>query len=64
MGVSTVISALLFCALAVGVSSRRRQKLSLPPGPPAEPIIGHLRRLPDEQVMAEVFHEWSQKYGM
>ncbi|KAG5650207.1 hypothetical protein H0H81_000308 [Sphagnurus paluster] len=34
----------------------------LPPGPPAEPIIGHLRKIPAEN-QENVFHEWGKIYG-
>ncbi|KAJ6544393.1 cytochrome P450 [Mycena capillaripes] len=43
-----------------------RQRLSnsfpLPPGPPRDPIIGHLRHMPSTN-RAAVFHEWSKTYG-
>ncbi|KAK0213849.1 hypothetical protein IW262DRAFT_1322869, partial [Armillaria fumosa] len=35
---------------------------SLPPGPPADPIIGHIRSLPPVD-QPEVFHEWAKTYG-
>ncbi|KAK0439095.1 cytochrome P450 [Armillaria borealis] len=35
---------------------------SLPPGPPADPIIGHIRILPPVG-QPEVFHEWAKTYG-
>ncbi|KAK0491979.1 cytochrome P450 [Armillaria luteobubalina] len=35
---------------------------SLPPGPPADPIIGHIRSLPRVD-QPEVFHEWAKTYG-
>ena len=57
------IVVLLVGALSARYARRRRRQLPLPPGPPAEPIIGHMRLLPNVQIMAEVFHEWSQKYG-
>ena len=41
----------------------RRFKASLPPGPPAEPLIGHLRYMPNENERDEVFHRWSIQYG-
>ncbi|KAI0768404.1 cytochrome P450 [Irpex lacteus] len=55
--------ALFICAFFVHLGLRKRQKLPLPPGPPGEPLIGHLRKLPDDQNRAEVFYEWSLKYG-
>ncbi|KAK0201237.1 cytochrome P450 [Desarmillaria ectypa] len=35
---------------------------SLPPGPPADPIIGHLRVIPPAGL-PEVFHGWAKTYG-
>ncbi|CAL1709588.1 unnamed protein product [Somion occarium] len=35
---------------------------SLPPGPPGDPIIGHLRTLPRENY-GEKYYEWSKIYG-
>ena len=61
MNTSIAVSSLLLCGLAVRFATRKRHALPLPP---AEPIIGHVRLLPNEQVMAEVSHEWSQKYGI
>ena len=62
---TTIILVLLFlCSLAlVRVARRRRTPLPLPPGPSADPIIGHLRIMPDNDTAAETFHSWSQKYG-
>jgi len=34
----------------------------LPPGPPADPIIGHLRIMPTKDSH-EFFYEMGQKYG-
>lgn len=34
----------------------------LPPGPPADPLIGHLRIFPMKD-QPEIFHEWSKQYG-
>ncbi|KAG7094713.1 hypothetical protein E1B28_005533 [Marasmius oreades] len=41
---------------------RRRARKHLPPGPPADPLIGHLRIIP-QQKQAEAFHEWAKIYG-
>ncbi|KAF7378520.1 O-methylsterigmatocystin oxidoreductase [Mycena sanguinolenta] len=40
----------------------QRQHLNLPPGPPKDPVIGHLRYMPASQP-AEVLHEWAKTYG-
>jgi hypothetical protein len=34
----------------------------LPPGPPGEPFIGHLRVVPKENT-AKAFAKWADKYG-
>ncbi len=60
MGVIFWFSVL--AALAVWFKSRRRS-LPLPPGPPGDPIIGHLRYIPAE-APAETFAEWSKTYGV
>jgi hypothetical protein len=40
----------------------RKTAKMLPPGPPRDPIIGHLRYLPTAES-ASVFHEWAKTYG-
>ncbi len=42
---------------------QRKEKAPLPPGPPSDPIIGHLRLLLRPQDDA-VFYEWQKRYGM
>ncbi|KAF7423939.1 hypothetical protein PC9H_009237 [Pleurotus ostreatus] len=42
--------------------TKSNRKIPLPPGPPADPIIGHLLRFPSENPEL-VFHEWSKQYG-
>ena len=54
-------------ALAIFLVSYQRRKrnalkVPLPPGPPADPLIGHLRHIPTKDH-AEVYHEWSKTYG-
>ncbi|KAL0568633.1 hypothetical protein V5O48_013352 [Marasmius crinis-equi] len=39
-----------------------RKNPALPPGPPGEPLIGHLRVIPPVK-QAETFHEWAKEYG-
>jgi hypothetical protein len=36
--------------------------VSLPPGPPAEPLIGHARLIP-KNGQAEFYHEMRKSYG-
>jgi hypothetical protein len=50
-----ISSAVLWATL----SSKRHPH---PPGPPAEPIIGHIRIIPQEK-MGEKFLEWAHTYG-
>ncbi|GJE86823.1 cytochrome P450 [Phanerochaete sordida] len=40
----------------------RAQRGKLPPGPPADPILGHLRTFPRDNH-GETFYEWSKRYG-
>ncbi|KAI0747863.1 cytochrome P450 [Daedaleopsis nitida] len=41
---------------------KRRRNAHLPPSPPADPVIGHYRIFP-RSYQAEVFFQWSKKYG-
>lgn len=41
---------------------RKDGRPPLPPGPPSDPIIGHLRVAPLKNH-GEVYHEWSKQYG-
>jgi len=41
---------------------RGRQLSNLPPGPPADPIIGHVRIMPTTNH-GDVFHDWAKIYG-
>ncbi|KAI0092990.1 cytochrome P450 [Irpex rosettiformis] len=59
MAFTTVLSATVFVAFL----RRKKHTASLPPGPPAEPLIGHLRLMPNENDRDEVFYQWSRKYG-
>ncbi|KAJ7488871.1 cytochrome P450 [Mycena latifolia] len=52
-------TAILICYVCL---SRLRRSSMLPPGPPGDPVLGHLRYMPSDQT-ALVFHEWSKKYG-
>ena len=44
------------------VYKRIDRNVNLPPGPPADPVIKHLRIFPVKDH-AEVFHKWSKIYG-
>ena len=63
MSLLVSLSLLALCAiLVVQVMKRKDRGLPYPPGPPADPIIGHLRFIPTTDAQ-EAFHEWSRKYG-
>ena len=54
-----------FAVLALGIlllSLHVTKNPLLPPGPPADPLIGHVRMIPRHH-QAELYHEWSKKYG-
>ncbi|GJE86829.1 cytochrome P450 [Phanerochaete sordida] len=54
------------CAVLLGLwgrYGRNRSTLPYPPGPPADPVIGHLRTMPPNATAHHVFHDWSQRYG-
>lgn len=63
MSTFDVLGSFLVLALVARQVLKKRQNIPLPPGPPADPLIGHLRILPDFDTLAEVLHEWSRKYG-
>ncbi|KAG6826714.1 hypothetical protein H0H92_014761 [Tricholoma furcatifolium] len=49
-------------AFYVFIRLKKRRHPPLPPGPPADPIIGHLRSIPAEN-QEEVFYQWGKQYG-
>jgi hypothetical protein len=44
------------------VKPENRKWAQLPPGPPRDPLIGHLRHIPQENQQ-EVFAEWQKICG-
>ncbi|KAH9977451.1 cytochrome P450 [Russula compacta] len=57
------VAAIPTLLLAIWLKSRlTAPKAPLPPGPPADPIIGHLRVIPTSG-QAKTFYEWSKIYG-
>lgn len=57
-----VSTAVAICLLYYFIGNSA-QRLPLPPGPPGDPIIGHLRSLPQEDEPGKAYHEWAKKYG-
>ncbi|KAJ7897544.1 cytochrome P450 [Mycena olivaceomarginata] len=57
-------SSIAFAAalIIVGLAQYKRRTSMLPPGPPGDPLIGNLLRMPTKDS-ALVFHEWSKTYG-
>ncbi|KAJ6472470.1 cytochrome P450 [Mycena sanguinolenta] len=60
--VSYFFVAFVGALIIVAVLRRRRRAALLPPGPPGDPFIGHLLRMPSSDS-ALVFHEWAKTYG-
>jgi hypothetical protein len=55
--------ALLAVAIILYVwYSKRSQDLEYPPGPPSDPIIGHLRHIPSTK-QERTFAAWGELYG-
>ncbi|KAJ7699575.1 cytochrome P450 [Mycena rosella] len=57
----------LYVLLVAGIAilylwRSRIERRPLPPGPPKDPLIGHLRYMPTAQAPF-VFHEWAKTYG-
>ncbi|KAJ6559762.1 cytochrome P450 [Mycena capillaripes] len=44
------------------VLQKKRRASILPPGPPGDPLVGHLLRMPSTDS-ALVFHQWAKTYG-
>ena len=60
-----VLNALVVVVVVLAIRaklSRAPKHTSLPPGPPAEPLIGHARLIP-RQGQAEFYHEMRKSYG-
>ncbi|KAL0947947.1 hypothetical protein HGRIS_010576 [Hohenbuehelia grisea] len=59
---TTHIAVFSILGLLASYLLRTRPRFPLPPGPRADPLIGHLRSIPTKDE-AKVFHEWAQRYG-
>ncbi|KAF4615702.1 hypothetical protein D9613_012528 [Agrocybe pediades] len=65
MGTLPLLEIVLFISILMGiVYLKRKQALaSLPPGPPAHPIVGHLFKMPQDVNSGFYFAELGKKYG-
>ncbi|GBE89466.1 O-methylsterigmatocystin oxidoreductase [Sparassis crispa] len=59
---SLIVYLCIACIVSVWLYSRHKKSPPLPPGPPAEPFIGHMRIFPTVH-QADVFHKWAAEYG-
>ncbi|KAJ8081653.1 hypothetical protein PM082_007499 [Marasmius tenuissimus] len=48
--------------IVLWLARTRSRSQNLPPGPPADPLIGHLRIIPSKKA-PDKFHEWRKTYG-
>jgi hypothetical protein len=60
---------ILYCIIAFTgglgfllILQKKRRASMLPPGPPGDPLVGHLLRMPSADS-ALVFHKWAKTYG-
>ncbi|KAI0747420.1 hypothetical protein BC629DRAFT_1445224 [Irpex lacteus] len=42
---------------------RKRSRAPPLPSPPSDPILGHLRYMPEPDIRDTVFYEWGRKYA-
>lgn len=57
-----VLAAAIVVFLLYRERKQRNRKVPLPPGPPADPLINHLRVIPTKDH-PEVYYEWTKTYG-
>ena len=59
---AVILGAFALGIIVVYLFLRIKRSRRLPPGPPADPLIGHLRVLPREDPH-HTYYEWSKLYG-
>ncbi|OAA72090.1 Cytochrome P450 [Cordyceps fumosorosea ARSEF 2679] len=61
-GLTILATLMALFVVKVALNRRRTNGLPLPPGPPAEPILGHLRIVPSHSP-EYTYMQWSRQYG-
>ncbi|KAH7020048.1 cytochrome P450 [Ilyonectria destructans] len=61
-GQAFVVFAVLVTIIKFALSRRRTRSSPLPPGPPGEPILGHLRIIPTDNP-ENAYMKWSREYA-
>ncbi|KAF7320601.1 Cytochrome P450 [Mycena chlorophos] len=56
------VTAFLAASFVIFKLAMRRHGEPLPPGPPGDPFLGHLFRMPKGEP-AQAYHEWAKVYG-
>lgn len=63
MSAPTIVALIaLSTFLYMRLTKKNKSRLPYPPGPPADPILGHMRIMPSQNPH-ETFHEWAKQYG-
>ncbi|KAI0093002.1 cytochrome P450 [Irpex rosettiformis] len=61
--VTSIPIALLLCVVIHQLYARKQTRAPSLPSPPGDPILGHLRYMPDVNDRDTVFYDWGCKYG-
>ncbi|TQV93326.1 hypothetical protein V2A60_010245 [Cordyceps javanica] len=62
LGSAVVVTLILLLLVKFVLHRRRTNGLPLPPGPPGEPVLGHLRIVPSHSP-EYTYMRWSREYG-
>lgn len=63
LSITNLFLAILLCAGLYRLILKRLNRVPPLPSPPGDPILGHLRYMPDTNSRDTVFLEWGRKYG-